>query len=104
VSVDSTIVFISGFIRPNSEIRKMFSFITHVQKPHTKFYSVIWIVLIHCVEQALCLCCPLLMLQNSVNAGFRDTNLMGEQCLTDFFGDSVKACNTVATFSLLAEL
>ena len=31
VSIDSTIKFKSGFIRPNNEIRKILSFITHVQ-------------------------------------------------------------------------
>jgi hypothetical protein len=44
-----------------------------------------------------------LILQDAINAGFRDT-ISRQHCLADFSGDCVKACNTVATLSLLADV
>jgi hypothetical protein len=77
VSVDSTLQFKGVFTRPNSEIRKTFSFIMHVQKPPTKFHSMSCILLVHCMKQSWYVEFPLLMPKNVTNTGLRDTNLTG---------------------------
>jgi hypothetical protein len=55
------------------------------------------------MEQSWYVWFMLLMPENVMNTGFRNSSLAGTLPYR-LFGDCVKACNTVTTLSLLAEL
>jgi hypothetical protein len=51
---------------PNSKIRKIFSFVSHVRKPLVHFHPVICIMITQCMDQSLYLQFPLFVLQNAM--------------------------------------
>ena len=59
----------------NNWVLKIFPFITLLLESLTKLQSPIWVVLIYCVGKSCNIRLPFLSSQNSMNAGFLDTNL-----------------------------
>ena len=74
--INHVIKFKCGFFWPNNCVLKILPLLTLVQEPLTKLQSAVWVVLIYCVEKFWNVGLLFLSLQNSMNTGFLDTNLI----------------------------